>query len=167
MTSARTGKLRITQAEEQDIPLILSFVRKLAEYEKLLDRVITDERTLRENLFGEQRTAEVIFAYVDDQPAAFAVYFQNFSTFVGRAGIYLEDLFVEPSYRSRGVGKALLIYLANLVKQRGAYCLQWAVLDWNKPAIDFYHKLGAISLDDWKIFRLSGSALDRLAETPE
>lgn len=165
MRSGRTTNLRIVPAEREDIPLILSFVRKLAKYERLLDTVVADEDTLRNSLFGARPAAEVILAYVASEPAGFAVYFQTFSTFIGRPGIYLEDLFVEPAYRSKGIGKAVLEYLANLAQQRGCARLSWAVLDWNQPAIQFYRKLGAIPLDDWTVYELSGTALEQLART--
>jgi GNAT superfamily N-acetyltransferase len=157
--------LRILPAERKDIPLILSFIRKLAEYEKLLDEVVADEDTLRAALFGPRPAAEVVLAYIESEPVGFAVYFQTFSTFMARSGIYLEDLFIEPAYRSKGVGTALLIYLAQLTAQRGCARLSWAVLDWNQPAIQFYRKLGAIALDEWTVFELSGTALERLART--
>jgi GNAT superfamily N-acetyltransferase len=157
--------VRILPAERKDIPLILSFIRKLAEYEKLLDEVVADEDTLRAALFGPRPAAEVVLAYIESEPVGFAVYFQTFSTFMARSGIYLEDLFIEPAYRSKGVGTALLIYLAQLTAQRGCARLSWAVLDWNQPAIQFYRKLGAIALDEWTVFELSGTALERLART--
>jgi len=127
--------------------------------------VVADESSLRNALFGARPAAEVILAYIDEQAVGFAIYFQTFSTFMARSGIYLEDLFIEPGYRSRGVGTALLIYLAQLTVQRGCARLSWAVLDWNQPAIKFYRKLGAVPLDEWTVFELSGAALDRLART--
>lgn len=163
--SGGTQSVRILPAARKDIPLILSFIRKLAEYERLLDTVVADEDTLRTCLFGPRPAAEVIIAYIEDEPVGFAVYFQTLSTFVGRPGIYLEDLFIEPAYRSRGVGSAVLAYLANLTRERGYARLSWAVLDWNQPAIQFYRKLGAIPLNDWTVFELSGTALERLART--
>lgn len=155
--------VKISAAEEAQVPLILEFIRKLAEYEKLLDEVVADEETLRHSLFETDSPAKVIFAYLEEQPVGFAVYFHNFSTFAGRAGIYLEDLFVEPAHRGRGIGLALLSYLARVAKERGCARLNWAVLDWNQPAIEFYRRLGATPLEDWTVFRLSGDALDRLA----
>jgi GNAT superfamily N-acetyltransferase len=165
MRSGDGKGVRIVPAERKDIPLILAFIRKLAEYERLLDTVVADEDTLRASLFGPRPAAEVILTYVQNEPVGFAVYFQTFSTFAGRAGIYLEDLFIEPAYRSKGIGKAVLEYLARLTRQRGCARLSWAVLDWNQPAIEFYRKLGAIPLDDWTVFELSGTALERLART--
>ena len=143
--------------------MILSFVRKLAEYEKLSHEVVADEDTLRESLFSANPTAEVLLAYVGDNPVGFAVYFRNFSTFLGRSGMYLEDLFVEPAYRGRGIGKTILAHVAKVAKERGCQRLNWAVLNWNRPAIEFYRGLGAVLLDDWTVCRLSGSALDELA----
>ncbi len=156
--------LRIVPAQQSHLSLILSFVRKLAEYEQLADKVIADENTLRESLFGARPVAEVVLAYLGQQPAGFAVFFHNFSTFEGRPGIYLEDIFVEQEHRGRGVGKALLAYLAKLATDRKCSRLDWAVLDWNRPAIDFYQGLGARLMNDWRIFRLSGGALEELAQ---
>jgi GNAT superfamily N-acetyltransferase len=163
MRSGVIENVRIIPAEQNDIPLVLAFIRKLAEYERLLEKVVADEDSLRNSLFGPRPAAEVALAYVEHEAVGFAVYFQTFSTFVGRAGIYLEDLFIEPAYRNRGVGTAILIYLAQLTQQRGFARLSWAVLDWNQPAIQFYRKLGAMPLDAWTVFELSGNALERLA----
>ncbi len=155
--------LNIVPATERDLPLVLGFIRKLAEYEKLSHQVVATEELLREGLFGERRVAEVVLAYLADQPVGFALFFHNFSTFVGRAGIYLEDLFVEPHHRGKGVGKALLAYVANLAVERKCGRFEWAVLDWNTPSIEFYKSLGAVPLDDWTLFRLTGDALNRVA----
>ena len=154
--------LRIAAATEGDVPLILQFIRGLAEYEKLSDEVVATEDGLREELFGSNPVAEVLLAYWADEPAGFALYFRNFSTFLGKTGIYLEDLFVEPAYRGRGIGKALLIRLAEIARERGYGRLEWAVLDWNRPAIEFYRSLGAESKDEWTIYRLSGDRLQSL-----
>jgi len=135
--------LRITEATEQDLPLILRFVRGLAEYEKLSHEMVATEDNLHEALFGARRVAWVLLAYWDAEPAGFALYFLNFSTFAGQFGIFLEDLFVEPAMRGKGIGKALLIQLARIAQERGYGHLEWSVLDWNKPAIDFYRSLGA------------------------
>jgi GNAT superfamily N-acetyltransferase len=163
MPVAPPADLRISPAQPRDVPVILSFIRKLAEYEKLSHEVVADEDTLRESLFRANPTAEVLLAYVGDNPVGFAVYFRNFSTFLGRSAMYLEDLFVEPAYRGRGIGKAILAHVAKVAKERGCQCLNWAVLNWNRPAIEFYRRLGAVLLHDWTVCRLSGSALDELA----
>jgi len=155
--------LRIAPASAADVPLILSFIQKLAEYEKLSHEVVATEAGLRTWLFGEKPMAEVLIAYWDAQPAGFALFFHNFSTFLGKPGIYLEDLFVEPAYRRNGIGKALFGELARIAEKRGCGRLNWAVLDWNHPAIDFYKSLGAIALDDWTVFRLAEAPLARLA----
>ncbi|HEY7209098.1 MAG TPA: GNAT family N-acetyltransferase [Bryobacteraceae bacterium] len=155
--------LKIVPAGADQIPLILSFIRKLAEYEKLAHEVVADEDSLREALFGARPAAEVVFAFLGEEPAGFAVYFTNFSTFAGRPGIYLEDLFVEPEARGRGIGKALLRYLARLAVERNCARFEWAVLDWNAPSIEFYKSLGARPLDDWTVYRVTGSALEELA----
>jgi GNAT superfamily N-acetyltransferase len=153
--------LRIAPATERDVPLILNFIRKLAEYEKLAHQVVATENRLREALFGSRPAAEVLIAYWDEEPAGFALFFHNFSTFLGRRGIYLEDLFVDPAQRGKGIGKALLIHLAKIAKERACGRLEWSVLDWNKPAIDFYKSLGAVPLEDWTQFRLTGEALEK------
>jgi GNAT superfamily N-acetyltransferase len=153
----------VVPAREGDTALILEFVRKLADYERLSTEVIANEDTLRESLFGARPVAEVVFAFGAAEPVGFAVFFTNFSTFMGRAGLYLEDLFVLPEFRGRGVGKALLCHLAKLAKQRNYARVEWAVLDWNQPAIDFYRRLGASPMHDWTVFRLTGAALDNLA----
>lgn len=158
------AELTIAAARESDIPLLLDFIRKLAEYERLSTDVVCDESTLRESLFGAKPAAEVLLAYWGKEPAGFAVYFHNFSTFIGRPGIYLEDLFVIPAFRGRGVGKALLSYLARIAQKRNCARFEWAVLDWNQPAIDFYRHLGAVPMHDWTVFRLTGTALGDLAK---
>lgn len=155
--------LRIAPASAADVPLILSFIQKLAEYEKLSHEVVATEAGLRAWLFGDKPMAEVLMAYWDEQPAGFALFFHNFSTFLGRPGIYLEDLFVEPAYRRNGIGKAMFRELARIAKKRGCGRLNWAVLDWNQPSIDFYKSLGAVALDDWTVFRLAGEPLERMA----
>lgn len=157
--------LRIETASERDIPLILSFIHKIAAYEKLSHQVTATEETLRASLFGPKPAAEVLLAYWDDTAAGYAVFFHNFSTFLGRSGIYLEDLFVEPELRGKGIGKALLRAVAKEAQQRDCGRLEWSVLDWNKPAIDFYLSLGARPMEEWTIFRMTGDAIDRLAAT--
>jgi GNAT superfamily N-acetyltransferase len=155
--------LRIAPATENDVALILSFVERLAEYEKLSHEVVATEAALRHWLFGPRPMAEVLLAYWGDHPAGFALYFHNFSTFLARPGIYLEDLFVEPVHRGKGIGKALLMHLAAIATERGCGRLEWSVLDWNQPSIEFYKKLGAKPKDEWTIFRLTGEALHQLA----
>jgi GNAT superfamily N-acetyltransferase len=156
--------LRIAPAIEGDVPVILSFIRKLADYEKLSHLVVTTEDNIREHVFGANSVAEVLLAYWEEAPVGFALYFRNFSTFLGQPGIYLEDLFVDPAHRGKGIGKALLARLANIAMERGYGRLDWAVLDWNTPSIEFYRRLGAVALDAWTAYRLTGEALDRLAE---
>jgi len=155
--------LRIAPANESDVPIILSFIRKLAEYEKLSHLVVASEANVREHVFSANPVAEVLLAYWDQEPVGFALYLRNFSTFLGQAGIYLEDLFVDPEYRGKGIGKALLARLAKIAVERGYGRLEWAVLDWNTPSIEFYRSLGAVPLDEWTAYRLTGAALDRLA----
>lgn len=154
---------RIVSATKRDVPLILHFIRALAEYERLADQVSATEASIREELFGERPVAEAVIAYDGDEPVGFALFFHNFSTFVGRRGLYLEDLFVKPEARGKGVGRRLLNHLASLAKERGCGRMEWAVLDWNEPAIKFYRSLGAAPMDEWTVFRLSGDALERLA----
>lgn len=150
-------------AQRSDIPLILDFIKRLAEYEKMSDEVVADEKTLEEWIFDKKK-AEVIFALEDEKAVGFALFFHNFSTFLGRAGIYLEDLFVLPEYRGKGYGKALLKKLAAITVERGCGRLEWCCLDWNKPSIDFYLSLGAKPLSDWTIYRVTGKTLSELAE---
>jgi GNAT superfamily N-acetyltransferase len=161
-----SAQLQIAPAAENDVPLILSFIRKLAEYEKLSHMVVATEEAIREHVFGTNPVAEVLLAYWDGELVGFALYFRNFSTFLGQAGIYLEDLFVEPEHRGKGIGKALLIRLAKIAVERGYGRLEWAVLDWNTPSIEFYRSLGAVALDEWTKYRLTGDALHRLATEP-
>ena len=150
-------------AKRSDIPLILNFIRGLAEYEKMSDEVVADEKTLEEWIFDKQKV-EVIFALEGEKAVGFALFFHNFSTFLGRAGIYLEDLFVLPEYRGKGYGKALLKKLAAIAVERGCGRLEWCCLDWNKPSIDFYLSLGAQPLSDWTNYRVTGKTLSELAE---
>jgi GNAT superfamily N-acetyltransferase len=159
-----TEGLRIREATIDDVPLILSFIRKLAEYEQLLPEVQATEEGLRQRLFGERSSAEVIIAEYQDKPVGFALFFHNFSTFVGKPGIYLEDLFIDPEYRGQGFGKALLAHLARLAVERDCGRVEWAVLDWNEPSIQFYQSLGARPMNEWTIFRLTGDALSELAK---
>lgn len=156
------NKTEFRIAKEQDTALILEFIRSLAEYEKMSDLVVADEDLLREWIF-EKGKAEVIFALEDGKEVGFALFFHNFSTFLGRAGIYLEDLFVKPEFRGKGHGKALIRELARITVERGCGRLEWCCLDWNKPSIDFYKSLGAEPLDEWTIYRLTGNNLNTLA----
>jgi GNAT superfamily N-acetyltransferase len=157
--------IRIEQATERDVPLILRMIRALAEYERLADQVVATEERLRESLF-ERREAEVIVAYADETPAGFALFFHTYSTFLGQRGLYLEDLFVIPEMRGRGIGTRLLGQLARIAVARGCGRLEWAALDWNEPAIGFYKHLGATPMHDWTVFRVSGDTLAGLAATP-
>ena len=150
-------------ATEKDVALILDFIKALAEYEKMSDDVVADENLLREWIF-EKKKAEVIFAMENGKEVGFALFFHNFSTFLGRAGIYLEDLFVMPEYRGRGHGKRLIRELARIAVERGCGRLEWCCLDWNKPSIDFYRSLGAISMDEWTTYRLTGEALEKISK---
>ena len=155
--------ITIRPASCEDVPLVLEFIRDLARYERLEHEVSASEEQLREALFGEHRYAEVVFACSGGEPLGFALFFHNFSTFKGQPGIYLEDLFVRPQARGRGVGKRLLAYLARTAVQRRCARLEWAVLDWNEPSIGFYRSLGAVPMDEWTVFRLTGDALALLA----
>lgn len=165
MTQATT--LCIAAATPGDVPLILSLIGELAEYEKLSDQCIATETGMREALFGKDPGAEALIATVAGEPAAFALYFHNFSTFLGRRGLYLEDLFVRPAYRGRGIGKSLLVHLARLAVQRDCGRFEWAVLDWNRSAREFYEALGAQANPAWINYRIAGDALRRLAQTPD
>jgi GNAT superfamily N-acetyltransferase len=155
--------LRIVPAVEADLPLIHRFIRELAEYERLLDAVTATEEKLRRTLFGPRPCAEVVLAYEGDEPLGFALFFPNYSTFLAQPGIYLEDLYVRPEARGKGVGRALLVHLARLAVERGCGRLEWAVLDWNETAIRFYKGLEARPMDEWIVFRLTGEPLARLA----
>jgi GNAT superfamily N-acetyltransferase len=156
------SRLRIVPATEPDVPLILELIRGLAEYENLSDRVTATEEQLRRTLFGARPAAEVLLANWDAECAGFALFFPNYSTFLAQPGIYLEDLYVKPHLRGKGIGEALLTELARLAVARNCGRVEWAVLDWNAPSIGFYKKLGAVPLDEWTTFRLSGEALTRL-----
>ncbi len=156
--------ISIREAKPEDAPLILSFIKKLADYEKLLDEVTADLDQVEASLFGDKPQAEVVLAYLDDKPVGFALFFHNYSTFLCRHGLYLEDLFVKPEARGFGIGKALLRHLAGLAIERKCGRLEWWVLDWNKPPIDFYEGLGAKAMDEWTVYRLEDEALDNLAK---
>lgn len=157
------GKLSMRFAEENDCEKILLFIRELASYEKMSDEVVATEKLLHEWLF-EKHIAEVIFACENGEEVGFALFFHNFSTFLGRAGIYLEDLYVMPEFRGKGYGKALLKQLACIAEERGCGRLEWWCLDWNRPSIDFYLSLGAVPMEDWTVFRITGDTLKELAK---
>lgn len=159
------GEFTIRYAEEKDVPLVLEFIRELAAYEHLEDEVVATEDSIRESLFAK-RHAEVIVGESDGAPVAFALFFYNYSTFLGQANLYLEDLFVKEEYRDRGFGKAMLRRLAGIAVERGCKRLDWWCLDWNRPAADFYRSLGAIAMEDWTVFRLEGPALADMARDP-
>ena len=156
--------LTFRSAERKDVPLILDFIRALAEYERMADQVVADEATLEEWLFDRQK-AEVLFAMLEGKEVGFALFFHNFSTFLGRAGLYLEDLFVLPEYRGRGVGRAILRRLAALAVERRCGRLEWWCLDWNEPSIAFFRSLGAEPMSDWTVYRIAGDTLQDLAGT--
>lgn len=156
-------ELDFRYAERKDTPLILAFIKALAEYEEMLDEVVADEKTLEEWIFDKKK-AEVLFAMSDGKEIGFALFFHNFSTFLGRVGIYLEDLFVLPEYRGKGYGKAILKKLASIAVERKCGRLEWWCLDWNKPSIDFYLSLGAEPMKDWMVYRIAGDTLERLAK---
>ncbi|MBQ2106098.1 MAG: GNAT family N-acetyltransferase [Lachnospiraceae bacterium] len=158
-----SAKFEMRYAEEKDAALILEFIRALAEYEKMSDEVVATEELLQEWVF-EKKKAEVIFAVEDGVEVGFALFFHNFSTFVGRAGLYLEDVFVKVEHRGKGYGKALLKELARIAVERGCGRMEWVCLNWNQPSIDFYRSLGAVPMDDWTIYRVAGDTLKALAE---
>jgi len=154
-------EFRIIPATERDLPLILKLIKDLAEYEKLAHAVVATDEILRDSLF-RQRVAEVVIGHAGDEPAGFAVFFQTFSTFLGVPGMYLEDIFVEPKWRRKGLGRQLLIHLAKIANDRGYGRVEWSVLDWNEAAINFYKALGAKPMDEWTVFRLTGESLRKL-----
>jgi len=155
--------VRLAPAREEDVPAIFRLIRGLAEYEKLTDALVSTEHDLRTALFGPRPCAEAIMAFAGDEPIGFALFFHNFSTFLGRRGLYLEDLFVVPEWRGRGVGRRLLARLAQIAVERNCARMEWSVLDWNEPAIAFYRRLGASTLGEWRLCRLTGESLARVA----
>lgn len=157
--------LDIRPASIDDVPLILRFIKDLAQYEKLSHEVVASEDDLRQSLFGDTAYAHVVIGYLDNEPVSFALYFYNYSTFLAKPGLYLEDLYVEPSARGHGVGKKMLAYLAYVAKKKGCGRFEWWVLDWNESAIAFYKSLGAKPMDEWTVFRVDGEALDELSQT--
>ena len=156
-------KLQFRYAKEEDTALILQFIKELADYEKMLDEVVATEEILKEWIFAKKK-AEVIFVLENDVEVGFALFFHNFSTFLGRSGVYLEDLYVQPAYRGKGYGKGLLKKLAQIAVERGCGRLEWWCLDWNRPSIDFYRSMGAEPMDDWTVYRVAGDTLQKLAE---
>ena len=162
-TDRATPDVIIRPATPGDVPLILALIHELAEYERLAHEAVADEAGMTTQLFGATPGAEVLIAEVDGAPAGFALFFHNFSTFLGKPGLYLEDLFVRPAFRGIGLGKRLMVRLAQLAVERGCSRFEWAVLDWNTPAIGFYRSLGAVGQDEWTVQRVSGDALRALA----
>ena len=160
-----TPTVEIRDTTISDIPIILQLIRDLATYERAPNDVVATEQGLREVLFGAEPSAKVVLVFEGEESVGFAVYFFNFSTWLGRPGLYLEDLFVKPETRGRGYGRALLIHLAKIARDHGCGRMEWAVLDWNEPAIQFYRKLGATPLEDWTVFRLTPDGINRLAES--
>ncbi|WP_242601892.1 GNAT family N-acetyltransferase [Legionella wadsworthii] len=163
MCDVMMSDLKIRFATEKDVPLILQLIKELAEYEQLLAEVVATEENLQETLFGSKAHAEVILGYIEEKPVSFALFFHNYSTFLAKPGLYLEDLYVAPDARGQGVGKKMLSYLAKLAVERGCGRFEWWVLDWNKSAINFYKQLGAKPMDEWTVHRVSGQALYDLA----
>jgi GNAT superfamily N-acetyltransferase/predicted ester cyclase len=165
MNASSGPALQIENATEKDAALLLKLIKGLADYERLSDKVTATEDMIRESLFGPQRAAEAVIGYVDGIPAGFALFFHNFSTFLGQRGLYLEDLFVLPEWRGRGFGRDLLQHLAKIAVERNCGRMEWSVLNWNEPAIGFYRRLGARPMDEWTVFRLTGDQLQHLAGT--
>jgi GNAT superfamily N-acetyltransferase len=164
MTDRRDApNLTIRPADADDVPVILGLIRELADYEKMSNEVVASEESLKASLFGDRRVAEVLIGELDGAAVTFAVFFHNFSTFLGRHGLYLEDLYVKPEHRGKGFGRAMLSRLAQIAVERHCGRLEWAVLDWNEPAIGFYRKLGAVPMDEWTVFRITGQPLRKLA----
>ena len=155
--------VRIEAATAGDVPILLRLIKALAEYEKLAGDVVATEDRLRETFFGGTPQAEAVIAYADGEPVGLAIWFHNYSTFLARRGLYLEDLFVLPEWRGQGIGKALLVHLAEIAVARGCGRMEWSVLDWNEPAVGFYKSLGAVPMNEWTVFRLTGDALTALA----
>ena len=162
--STDVSGFQIQAATKADVPIILSFIKKLADYERLSHEVVATEEILRETLFGRRRTAEVVLGYFKKQPVCFMLFFHSYSTFLGQPGIYIEDLYVDEAFRRRGFGSALLRYIAKLATERRCGRLEWSVLDWNEAAINFYKKLGAVPMREWTVFRMTGEKLKKLAD---
>lgn len=162
MIDTKNPHFKIRFAEEKDAPLILSFIKQLAAYEKMSEMVVATEEILKQSLF-EQKAAEVIIGEYDGRAVSFALFFQNYSTFLGRPGLYLEDLFVQPEMRGKGLGKILLSFLADIAVKRNLGRFEWSCLDWNEPSIKFYKSMGAVPMEDWTVYRVTGEALENLA----
>ncbi len=158
-----SADVRIEAATARDVPVLLRLIKALADYEKLASAVVATEAQIHETMFAGAPQAEAVIAYADGQPVGLAIWFHNYSTFLGRRGLYLEDLFVLPEWRGHGIGKALLVRLAGIAVARGCGRREWSVLDWNEPAIGFYRNLGAVPMDEWTVFRVAGDALEKLA----
>ncbi len=165
--SVNAKELVIDPATEHDVPIVLTLIKELAEYERMADQVVATEADLHRALCSEPREAEAIIARANGEPVGFALFFHSFSTFMGRRGLYLEDLYVRPPYRGRGYGRRLLAYLARLAVARGCGRFEWSVLDWNELAITSYRRAGAVAMDEWTVYRLTGDALERLAAEAE
>ena len=163
MSTLSSNRLSIVPATSNDLPLILALIKELAEYERLAHEVVATEEVLSETLFGERPYAEVVLAYYDGEPVGYALYFHSYSTFLGRPGLYLEDLFVRPAVRGKGIGKALLAFVAHVASERTCGRLEWSVLNWNEPAIGFYRSLGAKPMDTWTVYRMTNEPLAELA----
>ncbi len=158
-----SADVRIAAATARDVPVLLRLITALADYEKLASAVVATEDQIRDTMFTGVPQAEAVIAYADGEPVGLAIWFHNYSTFLGRRGLYLEDLFVLPEWRGQGIGKALLVHLAGIAVARGCGRMEWSVLDWNEPAIGFYKSLGAVPMDEWTVFRLTGDSLEKLA----
>lgn len=158
-------QIKITPATPHDVPLILTFIRELATYEKLAHEVVASHEDMHVALFGERPVIEAVIASVDDEPVGYALFFPTFSTFLGKPGLYLEDLYVRPAARGAGAGRKLLEHLARITVERGWGRFEWSVLDWNEPSIAFYKKMGATAMDEWTVFRITGEELKRLARS--
>ena len=161
--ASKLKNIEIKKVEEADLPLLLWFIKRIAEYEKLSQEVTATVDTLKDSFFGSRANAEAYIGYLAGEPVAYAVYFYNFSSFLGKKGMYLEDLFVLPEHRGKGIGKDILMFLAEKANSEGCGRFEWAVLDWNTSAIDFYKSLGAVPMDEWTVFRLSGKELEKYA----
>jgi GNAT superfamily N-acetyltransferase len=161
----KINNLDIRPATVNQTPLILKLIKELAVYEKLLDIVVTTEEDLKDTLFGKNKAAEVVIGYYNNKPVGYALFFYNYSSFLGRPGLYIEDIYVRQEHRGKGFGKAFLIYLARIARERKCGRMEWAVLDWNEPSIKFYKKLGAVPMDEWTVFRLTRDTIENLADT--